>query len=104
MRSSDYVESRPRPCRDEPRYSVLRGHGSWRGARGVSSLNRHAEPLDLRDLWLLVPLGTSVDVRRIHASNGHGMYEYVSAYKTDARRHLELFASQEGIVRRDGRR
>src|SRR5258705_7763279 len=40
----------------------------------VSSLSRHAEPLDRRGLWLLLRLGTSVEVRRIHASNGHGMY------------------------------
>src|SRR5258705_9152855 len=45
--------------------------------------NRHAEPLDLRDLWLLLPLGTSVEVRRIHASNKHGTHEYVPAYNTD---------------------
>src|SRR5882724_3162111 len=67
MRSSGHVESRPILCRDEPRCSVLRGHGSWRGACGVSSLNRHAEPLDLRDLSLLLPVGTSIEVRRIHA-------------------------------------
>ncbi len=44
------------------------------GACGVSPLSRHAEPLDGRGLWLLLPLGTSVEVRWIRASNGHGMH------------------------------
>src|SRR5256885_2037096 len=83
MRSSDYVEPRPIPCRDEPRYSVLRKHGSWRRACGVSSLSRHAETLAGRGPWLLLPLETSVEVHWVHASNGHGMYYYVSAYNTD---------------------
>src|ERR1700730_14471550 len=48
-----------------------RGHGSWLGACGVSSLRRHAEPLDRCDLWLVLPVGMSVEVRRIHASSGH---------------------------------
>src|SRR6266852_9067807 len=96
MRSSDHVESRPIPCRDEPRCSVLRGHGFWLGACGVSSLSRHAEPLDLCDLWLLLRLETSVELRRIHAPNGHAC-THIYLHTILMRR---SFASHAGIARR----